>query len=73
MSKLAARRAGKSPARGPARRSRRNNRDEEWQREMLELWLHTSLKLRQLAGDPDVGAHDTPPPARNRRLGGRAA
>ncbi len=67
MSKAIARRTGKLPARRPVRRPRQNHCHDELHREVLELWLYTSLKLRQLAGGPDVGPHDGPPAAGMRR------
>lgn len=72
MSKPIERRVGKLPARRPARFPRRSNSNDEWQRQVLELWLYASLKMRQLAGAPDVGPHDCTP-ARHRGLRRKAA
>jgi hypothetical protein len=73
MPKAAERRAGKVRARRTARFPRQSISHDEWQREVLELWLYTSLKMRQLAGGSDVGPHDGPPAVRHRRLRRRAA
>ena len=67
MPKAAERRARKVPAPGSAHFPRRRKLDDNKQRQMLELWLYASLKLRQLAGGPDVGFHEAPP-SHGRRL-----
>lgn len=37
---------------------RQDDPHDEWDRDVLEVWIRMSLRLQQICGQPDLGAHE---------------